>query len=229
MVASKIFAKRLKKIEEVLGKTPIEMAKMGKCSRATYYRYRNGETNPDIGFLTELLKSENKINIEWLFSGVGPILNLELEKEQIDNIPDFTAVPLYFMKPRKNDSEGSLAADKWESPPSTLPLGNYFLESVFDTYPEEYIAIRVQCDSMAPEVKPGSLVLVNRREANPTIDGIFIVRIDDVIRMKLVQRLPNNKIKLTTMNDKFDPIFIDLDNETNFEILGRIIWIGSPV
>jgi len=55
-----IIGERLQTLEEFLGLKPKEMANIGGCSRATYYRYRKGESEPTISFLYKILKNEKK-------------------------------------------------------------------------------------------------------------------------------------------------------------------------
>lgn len=229
-----IISKRLKKIEELLGLSPTKMAKIGGCSQATYYRYRKGESVPDSIFLNNLIKNEKKINAEWLLIGSGPILaneNQEINGETgkiVSTQLEFVNLPLYEMEPQKNDSEGQLALKDLKNPSYSLPLCNVFLDGILNEPKDQLFAMKINCDSMSPDIKPDSLVLVNQKKKNITYDGIFIVRFGNVIRMKLIQKLPNNRLHLTTVNKKYDPVEIDLDEVEDFQVLGRIVWVGTP-
>ena len=229
MPASKLLSDRLKELERVLGYSPEEMATMGECSRATYYRYRSGDSVPDVLFLNNLLKSVNNINTEWLLKGEKPMLKDSPENKQNNNDPiRFINLPLHSMAPSEKGGEGKLELQQLENPSYTLPLCSTFVEDVIKPDSKQLIAIIVQCDSMNPVVKPGSLIVVNTEKKDPSNDGLFLVRFDDEIRMKLIQRLPSQKLLLSTINDKFKSIKLDAE-EDNFEIVGRIIWRGSSV
>lgn len=224
---------RLKKIEEVLGLNASEMAKMGGCSQSTYYRYRKGQSVPDSIFLNNIIKNENKINAEWLLIGSGPILSKkhsgngnETVNSTSTNI-EFVNFPLYEMK-KEDSGEGKLAFSDLKNPSYILPLCNIFLDRILEEPNNQLIAIRINCDSMSPDIKPDSLVLVNKQKKNISSDGIFIVRFGNVIRMKLIQKLPDNRLHLSTVNKKYDPIEVNLDEIEDFEILGRIVWVGTP-
>ena len=230
-----LISSRLKKIEEILGLSPLKMAKMGKISQATYYRYRRGVSVPDLKFLNNIINYDNSIRAEWLLRGRGPILNsdrgsglLKDEPSKSDSV-SFIHLPLYDMKTEHHDAEGKLHLNKWKNPKQTLPLCNKFIRDIIDTETDDLFALRIHCDSMAPEVKRGGLVLVDKGQTRMSMDGIFIVSFDKIIRMKLLQRLPNNRVHMSTINKKFDPIVIDLDDNDKFKNLGRIVWAGTPL
>lgn len=230
MPARKIFSKRLQELEKVLGLSPPKLAKMGRCSQSTYYRYRKGESTPDLDFLNNILKNENNINAEWLLKGIHPILKKDTLKNNNKNGSPirFLSLPFYTMSPIQEGGEGLLSLEEWENPSHTIPFCNTFINTIVEPNSNNLLAINVKCDSMSPVIQPGSIILVNRDQTNPVGDGIFIVRFDNEIRMKLVQRLPSMRLQLSTINKKFNPFEVKL-NEENFDIVGRIIWRGSAV
>lgn len=101
MPTRKIFSERLKELEQVLGLPPTEMANIGGCSQSMYYRYRKGESTPDLDFLNSILKNENTINAEWLLKGVYPILEKGTKRnnEKDGNLINFVNLPYYTMNP----------------------------------------------------------------------------------------------------------------------------------
>lgn len=230
MPVKKIFSKRLRKLEDVLGLSPSKMAEMGGCSQSTYYRYRKGESTPDLDFLNQILKNENNINTEWLLKGIHPILQKDSFKsnDKDGNPIRFLNLPFYSMHPAQEGGEGHLTLEEWENPSHTIPFCNTFISTFVNPDTNNLLAINIKCDSMSPVIKPGSVVLVNKDQNDSTGDGIFIVRFDNEIRMKLVQRLPSKRLQLSTINKKFNPVEVKLD-EDNFNIVGRIIWRGSAV
>lgn len=223
-----IISNRLKRLEEILGLKPSEMADMGGCSQATYYRYRKGESTPDSIFLNNIIKNKKIVRAEWLLTGQGPVLETDDSEDHIKPSKiEFINLPLYNMKPRGNSSEGHMLLEDWKNPSYTLPLCNVFLDGILEADSSQLFAMRVRCDSMSPEIKPGSLVIGNEDETDITSDGMYIVRYDNIVRMKLVQLLPEDQILLTTLNKKYDPVKVNFD-KSDVEILGRIIWVGTP-
>lgn len=225
-----IISTRLKKLEEILGIKPSKMADLGGCSQATYYRYRKGESVPDSIFLNNFIKNKKIIRAEWLLMGQGPVLkneDLDRGKRIKPSKIEFVNLPLYDMKPKESDGEGKMLFEEWENPSYTLPLCNIFLDKILDVDSSQLFAMRVRCDSMSPEVRPGSLVIGNENETDILSDGMFIIRFGNTVRMKLLQQLPEDQILLTTLNKRYDPVEINPD-KTDFEILGRIVWVGTP-
>ncbi|WP_350354260.1 S24 family peptidase [Aliifodinibius salipaludis] len=56
-----------------------------------------------------------------------------------------------------------------------------------------------------------------------------MIRFDDVVRMKLLQKLPDNHLLLTTINKKYHPVEINEDSVDQIKVLGRIVWVGTPL
>lgn len=228
--ARDIFSKRLQELENVLGISPSDMADLGKCSQSTYYRYRKGESTPDLEFLNNILKNENNINTEWLLKGIHPVI--KKGRKNIKGINEnpirFLSLPYYTMSPVLEGGEGQLTIEEWNNPSHTIPFCNTFISTIVESGTNNLLAVNVNCDSMSPLIKPGSIIIVNRDYIDPAGDGIFIVRFDDEIRMKLVQRLPSKRLQLSTINKNFNPIEVGIE-EKNFEIIGRIVWRGSAI
>lgn len=79
-------------------------------------------------------------------------------------------------------------------------------------------ALTVKGDSMEPEIKNGSIIYIHSQEdvENGTIS---IVEIDGAVTCKKVYK-EDNKLKLVSLNEKYEPMFID---KGNVRILGKVI------
>lgn len=229
---------RLKKLESMLGLKPAEMAKLGGCSRATYYRYRNGKSTPTLEFLNKILKYENTVSAEWLLEGEGDLLK-EMdgeEKHLTQNFPvdgekkNFYSFPLHKM--HSDDKNGNAVNVHVDGGSTSIPLSKIFLNLLLQNddsvgYDGAFTMI-VEDSCMMPEVKEGGIILVDDKQVTPYSDGIFIVRYDDFVRMKIVQPMPGRKLMLTTLDKKYEPIIVEKDQD-GFEILGRIVWTANPM
>ncbi|HEY7810691.1 MAG TPA: S24 family peptidase [Allosphingosinicella sp.] len=86
--------------------------------------------------------------------------------------------------------------------------------------------IRVQGDSMVPTLSDGDEILVDRGDAAERLrDGIYVLRIDDVLVVKRVARNPAGRgISVRSDNNSYpswpecDPAAVDL--------VGRVVWVG---
>ncbi len=223
---------RLRKLEFELGLSPQKMARIGNCSRSTYYRYRNGTSVPDVEFIGKILNYEKSLNPGWLLTGRGDMTFNSDDSNQPHDFDDQAAhtrlhhLPFYQMK-SLNYGESKIPSDDWNSPAEFLPICDTFIRSLMDAdHPDSIFAIQIECDTMEPEVKRGSIVLADAKENNPATDGIFLIRLDNFIRIKLLQPLPGKRLQLSTINKKYDPIDVDIEYQ-HFEVLGRAIWCGS--
>lgn len=79
-------------------------------------------------------------------------------------------------------------------------------------------ALTVKGDSMEPEIKNGSIIYIHSQEdvENGTIS---IVEIDGAVTCKKVYK-EDNKLKLVSLNEKYEPMLID---KGNVRILGKVI------
>ena len=79
---------------------------------------------------------------------------------------------------------------------------------------------------MLPTIPPKSIVFVDRTHRDLR-DGVYLVRLEDMIYVKRLQRLPNHKVKVISDNSIYEPFEVDLKNGDDFEILGKVlrVWI----
>lgn len=115
---------------------------------------------------------------------------------------------------------------------TSIPLSKIFLNLLLQNddsvgYDGAFTMI-VEDSCMMPEVKEGGIILVDNKQVTPHSDGIFIVRYDDFVRMKIVQPMPGRKLMLSTLDKKYEPIIVEKDQD-GFEILGRIVWTANPM
>ncbi len=230
------FGERLKKIESELGISPSELANACGCSRSTYYRYRTGKTKPTVEFLENLLNYENELNAEYLLNGNGSLKKeTKLFKKQNKhksspdgNAKDFYNFPLFRMS-SLNGEQDKLNIESWQDTKEHIPISKMFLKLFIDSKNfENAFTMTVEGDSMAPEVTPGGIVLVDNKQVVPVTDGIFVVRYDNYVRMNLIQPMPGHKLILSTLNQKFASIIVEKKYK-GFQILGRIVWTANPI
>lgn len=233
---STTIGQRLKKLEEIFGLDPHEMAFLCNCGQSTYYRYRNGESIPDVNSLIHFLNIKKMINADWLMRGNEPAI-IDPEKKYTshynnDNTTSYdnVRIPFYKLKPEnENNGEGILSYKEWNQPSIYISVSKFFINNILDSQPQYIRALLVRCDSMNPTIKPGSMVYVNKSITSTNSDGFYLVNFDDIIRVKLIQRLPGNKLNLSTVNDKYKSITLDTESLQTINILGHIVWAGSYI
>lgn len=85
-------------------------------------------------------------------------------------------------------------------------------------------AIRVEGDSMEPELRSGDEIFVDRNKR--VGEGIFVVRIGDALHVKQVRASAPGTIALISANEAYAPL--ELPRE-EVEVIGRVVWKGGRV
>ena len=91
--------------------------------------------------------------------------------------------------------------------------------------PKNMRLMTVMGDSMEPTLSDGDLVLVDLSRRDLAKEGIFAVRIHDGLAVKRLQRLGRARVRVISDNPLYPPEERDLEN-SDFEIIGRVIWAG---
>jgi phage repressor protein C with HTH and peptisase S24 domain/DNA-binding XRE family transcriptional regulator len=216
---------KLKYIEEILDLTPLEMAKIGGCSQASYYRYRSGKSTPDWKFLINIIKYDSNVSSEWLLKNKGPAF-LPTERGN-RTTQESIILPFFEMMRINNEGEGVLTNEEWDQNKDTISICLDILNLTKITALKNLFAIRVWCDAMYPDVKPGSIAIIDKGQNNINLEGIFLIRMDDIIRMKLVQKVPGKKVQLSTINNRYPAIIIPSEDLADC-IVGKFVWVGTP-
>jgi phage repressor protein C with HTH and peptisase S24 domain len=94
--------------------------------------------------------------------------------------------------------------------------------------PNEALAlIRVRGDSMLPTLMDGDWMMVDTTKRNVNFDGMFILRYEDVLRVKRVDRNPaTGRYLVKSDNPQYDSFEVD---RADLDIVGRVVWIGRRV
>jgi len=145
-----------------------------------------------------------------------------------DGIPaGYVALPLY------NDiraAAGHGAVVDQEHPDDALIFNALWLRVEIGARPQDLCLIHVSGDSMEPTLRAGDVILVNRQACRPDREGIYIVRVGDMLLVKRLQALPGGKVKVTSDNPAFESWTINLaDPGADVVIVGRVVWSGRRI
>jgi hypothetical protein len=94
--------------------------------------------------------------------------------------------------------------------------------------PAQLSLIRVSGDSMVPTLVDGDDIMVDRGAANrPLRDGIYVIRMDDVLMVKRLAKGPSGTVSVLSDN----PVYPDWSNVDGIEItiIGRVVWVSRRV
>lgn len=91
--------------------------------------------------------------------------------------------------------------------------------------PANLSLIVVDGDSMAPTLGDGDDIMVDHGAATrPLRDGIYVLRMDDVLLVKRVAMGPSGKLTIRSDNPQY-PDWEDVSPES-VNIIGRVVWTG---
>lgn len=81
--------------------------------------------------------------------------------------------------------------------------------------------ISVQGDSMSGALEDGDLVLLDASDTEIKSGKAYVVRVEDELVVKYLQRLPGDKLQLSSHNQKYPPFTVD--GAVNVDVVGRVV------
>lgn len=90
---------------------------------------------------------------------------------------------------------------------------------------DNLVLVEVVGDSMSPVLVSGDTVLVDMSQTDLKTGEAYVLRIGDELVVKYAQRLPGNKIRVSSENDRMYPAFeIDLASlDGEISVIGRVV------
>lgn len=84
----------------------------------------------------------------------------------------------------------------------------------------------VDGDSMEPTLHNGDLVMVNQKLTDISSGQIYLLRFENELMIKRLERRPAGEILIRSDNPTYDPITINPLNEgIDFQVFGRMVWL----
>lgn len=222
---------RLKKVRTELGFSIDQIAKElikkdVKITARTIYAYESEERPPALPYLQALIDYYD-INPEWLLSNRGEMFYTENTKKSAPaniDISNMVFIPLLDMT--TSAGYGSLINDDKVSTKEFISFTRTWLSKLTSTSEKYLVGFTVKGDSMQGDINDGDIIIVNTQYNNLSTDGTFAVNIDDQMYVKILQRMPGNKVQVISKNTKYAPFTVDLNTE-HFNIIGKVIWSGG--
>lgn len=131
------------------------------------------------------------------------------------NQPDCEYIPLYDIQV----SAGAGAEVYGEHVIQRIPFSKSWLYSE-NLHAENLACLKVAGDSMLPTLDDSDIVLVNH--AKTLGDGVFVLRIGNMLRIKRLQWLTGGKLRISSDNPIYEAEQVNLNEfaESEFAILG---------
>lgn len=171
-------------------------------------------------------KIADKFNADanWLFFGEG---NNDLTKMQAScgarEASDVDLIMIPMVEARLSAGHGSLEVSG-ESDRSYAFRSDFLLRK---GNPRNMVLMRVDGDSMQPEIMDGDAVLLDQSKTDIRLGKIFAVGFEDAIYLKRIDKVPG-KVILKSTNPAYPPLEIDIQGQEEdlFRVIGQVLWVG---
>jgi len=176
--------------------------------------YRRRETVP----LEQCIKiaEQTGVSLDWLILGKGDPKPQHQPQSAVQDYDDQDAVwvPLYDVYASAGGGE-----DVWgEEIEQYIPFSRVWLNQK-NLHSKNLSCVKVRGDSMEPTLNNGDVILVNT--ARQVGDGVFVVRIGNLLRVKRLQTLLNGSLKISSDNPIYESETLNPKEDSDFAIIGE--------
>lgn len=178
-----------------------------------------GRAKPGFEYM-KMLSDEFKISLDWLILGQG-----EMVPDEYSNQSDFVYVPRYDIQA----SAGHGALVHSEQIVDHLAFRKDWVCGELKTSPKELVLISASGDSMEPTIEDKDLLLVNLTQNTLSKEGIFVIRIDEILLAKRLQKHIDGSVHIISDNRNYETYRLLPENLKDLSILGRVVWFGRVV
>lgn len=198
----------------------------------TFQRAETGSNEAGMSLIEAFVRAG--INANWLLTGEEPMLLKDLSGPDAalhraeEARAGYVAIPLYNSV---RAAAGSGALVEHERPDDALMFKEAWVRAELGARPGDLYLIRVAGDSMEPTLRSGDAILVDRRATRPDREGVYILRMNDMLLVKRLQALPGGVVRVSSDNPAFAPFDIKADDIGGPDpaIIGRAVWTGRRI
>lgn len=202
-----------------------EMLGVHKNSLGNYERENR---TPDAVFLAKLVAKGYDAN--WVLTGEGSAKRgsnaaLQEPDHQLVNLEEeFALIPGYNVQVAAG--HGRIADE--ESPSRELAFRRKWLR--FRGLNENELAlVFAKGDSMEPTISDNETVLIDTSVKDLSDGQIYVIRNDDHLLVKRIQKLWNDGVKLLSDNKEYPPQEISSTDLERLEVIGKVVWVGKDL
>ena len=183
-----------------------ELAERMGVNKNTISQYKTGSRKPPMDTLEELVKA------------LGVSLPEFFACKDVSK-PDLVFVEKVKAKPRAG--RGGLEGDSEHD-------GYYSFHTSFIARKggsaESMKIFEVAGDSMSPTLDDGDLIMVNTRETDVRTGRIYLLRIGEELMVKRLETRPGGVLIIRSDNKEYDDIPVNLSEDSDVEVFGRMVW-----
>ncbi len=213
------FAERIKVLINEAGSIR-SLAKLCGASESIIRKWAKGESDPSRLHLVGLSISTG-VSLQWLATGEGPMRPGEKQGETDD---EFALVPLYDVEV----SAGHGAQIDQEQVKAQIAFRRDWLAQNGFNF-NSLVSLTARGDSMEPTLKDGDLLLVDTSQKDVVEDGIYVLRLNNHLLAKRLQRLTDGTIIIKSDNPAYESETVPKDAAEALHVIGRVVWTGRKI
>jgi len=179
-----------------------------------------GENEPAVSKIAALCRASG-FSLDYLVYGQG---NPKGSQSPLQPGAGYADIPLYDVR-AKGGNGGSAIDD--ERIVNELAFREDWIRRELRTSPANLRLIHVEGDSMEPDLRAGDIILVDHTDTTARREGIYVIRMDDALLVKVLQRLPGGLINVASRNPAYQAFTVnvaDIESSPTFSIIGRVVW-----
>lgn len=143
---------------------------------------------------------------------------------RLPDADEFATIPFY-PSAKTSAGDGLLPVDR---EPLYIKLRHYYISNTLQTTAHSLVAITIQGDSMAHELRPGDMIIVDQARRQIQEGRMYVVRINDELYIKKLSPRPNNRLMLLSLNRNYPPFEVSTDSP-DFEIIGTAVTLSRTL
>jgi phage repressor protein C with HTH and peptisase S24 domain len=210
------FRQRLTRLIEQFGSVAELAAAVGVSDNAIY-KWRQGRGEPTLSNAVAIA-SACRVPLEWLALGRGPRGGDHTAGGPSPG--EYLFVPRFHVRiaagrgrPLRSDRVVDYLAFKAD-----------WVERRLGADPRNLMVVEAQGDSMAPTFEDSDLLLVDLGEPRFRQDGIYVLKHDQELVVKRLQRRPDGRIVIRSDNPAYESQTVD---PSRVGVIGRVIWVAG--
>lgn len=214
------------------------LAKAAGIPLESYKKYEMDKRSPRAEVLLAIAKA-NGASLAWLAGGPGEpaapgetagtrlLAHSDRLREQLrveEPRAGYVYVPLYDVHAAAGRPG---AAPQTEAVVNELAFREDWIRSTLHVAPGDLSLVHVEGDSMEPDLRAGDIILIDHTDTTARREGVYVIRMEDALLVKQVQRLGGGVLKLISRNPAYEPINVplpDIQTGEKYAIIGRVVW-----
>jgi transcriptional regulator with XRE-family HTH domain len=211
------FGERLKSERQKFGKGSAEFAELCGVGKNTQTFYEKSDRKPDLSYLAKA--HDLGCDIMYIVTGEKGEQQLMVGECKTHQSHETVNVYPYDL----NDTQPGEA--------NAQPSLSFKLDWLHERKLEQtsLSVVEAQGDSMEPTITDKDALLVDTRPVNSVTDGIYILKFDNDLIVKRLQKQFDNSIEVISDNPNYKSQNLSGEQVDRLQLVGKVVWIGKDL